>query len=883
MARAVAKRSRRVCVLLCAVLLAAAGLPSFAEEVHSFDIDARTPAAAIHAFAAQSGVEILAAGERLAGKRLNPVSGQFATDVALQKLLAGSGLHYRYVGDRSIALVAAVDEKPSRRVRRYWNRQSQEESAAAATSGGGAASATPAVTRSEPPVDSQSNDSTASGFGLETVTVTARKRAENLQDTPISIAAFSGESLERRQIFSTEDLDQITPNLQFATIAPLSGNNSAAQVFIRGIGQTDATAGVDPGVGIYIDDVYMGSAVGGAMDFRDIASVQILRGPQGTLFGRNTIGGALLLTTVDPGDEFGGSVRVGVGTDQLIEGFAAVDLPVSDTLKTRWTAGKRNRDGYVTRPFDGVDLGDVDSYSLSGKALWTPTDDLTFSFKVDYTKADEHGTPLVFAAINETAAFPRAVSFAAGCAGMTSVASPVPMIDDPRCANDFWNDGAYAANGTLPLQSTLENWGVALIGEWAFIEALSFKSITSYRELDWTGNRDADNTPFPILHTLYDSHGDQLSQELQALVKAGKLTGVFGLFYFDQSTDDILRVTLSPPPAPQGTVDSNDNLIDNQNWAAFTQWTYQLTDALSFTGGVRYTSETKASTPFQFNFSNPSVLYVPNRKFERDFSATTGSASVQYRWNPTVMTYLSWTQGFKSGGFNSRFNGVVPGGAPPAFDPEKADSLELGAKLDISNQLRINAALFSTSYDDLQFTYRIGTAPFLFNAGEASIDGLDLELEYAPTAALLVSTGFGYLDASIDSVSTIVGATTSVTTHSELPYTPEFQGNASAAYIVPMGARLTVTPRLEVVYTASQFFDAGNTVEIAQNDSITLLNFGLTVESDSGGWRLAAGLNNITDELYPIAGNSSLTTSSGYAEIAYNRGREAFLSLTKRF
>src|SRR5690606_23245260 len=148
---------------------------------------------------------------------------------------------------------------------------------------------------------------------LEEFVVTARKRVESLQETPIAISAFSADALERQQIESTVDLDQVSPNLQFASYGPLTGNNAAAQVYIRGIGQSDGSSGVDPGVGLYIDDVYMGRSVGGVMEFRDIDSVQVLRGPQGTLFGRNTIGGAVLLTTKLPGDEFGGTIRVGVG------------------------------------------------------------------------------------------------------------------------------------------------------------------------------------------------------------------------------------------------------------------------------------------------------------------------------------------------------------------------------------------------------------------------------------------------------------------------------------------------------------------------------------------------------------------------------------------
>src|SRR5262245_55521891 len=199
---------------------------------------------------------------------------------------------------------------------------------------------------------------------LQEITVTARKVQENLQDTPVAVTALSGDALLERQIFQTDKLTQVVPNLQFGTNAPLAGNNSSSQVFIRGIGQTDPTSTVDPGVGLYIDDVYIGTAVGARMDLRDISNVQVLRGPQGTLFGGNTIGGTVLMSTTDPGDEFGGSVRGGFGSDDLLDGFLALDVPMGDTLKARFTAGRRKQDGYVSRP-DGTDLGDTNTYTLT--------------------------------------------------------------------------------------------------------------------------------------------------------------------------------------------------------------------------------------------------------------------------------------------------------------------------------------------------------------------------------------------------------------------------------------------------------------------------------------------------------------------------------------
>ena len=207
-----------------------------------------------------------------------------------------------------------------------------------------------------PPAGNEAEEAEA----IESIIVTARRRAESLQDTPVAVTALSAAALERQQIVGTTDLDKVAPNIQFHSYGTLTGNNSAAQVFIRGIGQSDATPAVDPGVGMYIDDVYMGRAVGAAMEFRDIANVQILRGPQGTLFGRNTIGGAVLLSTNEPGTDAGNSVRVGLGDDNLLEAFGAFDLPLGSDWSARLALGMRQRDGYVTREVDGKDLGDED-------------------------------------------------------------------------------------------------------------------------------------------------------------------------------------------------------------------------------------------------------------------------------------------------------------------------------------------------------------------------------------------------------------------------------------------------------------------------------------------------------------------------------------------
>jgi len=761
-----------------------------------------------------------------------------------------------------------------------------------------------------PPAFAQQEDDVT----LETVVVTARKFEENLQDAPVAVSAFTAAALERQQISGTEDLDRVTPNLQFTSYGPLSGNNSAAQVFIRGIGQTDPTGAVDPGVGVYIDDVYMGRAVGGAMDFRDISGVQVLRGPQGTLFGRNTIGGAVLMTSTRPGDELGGEIRARTGDDNLVEMFGAVDLPLSDQLRTRFSAGLRQRDGYVKRVFDGKDLGDDNTYTIQGVVVWEPSAAFKATFRADYSEEDENGSPFVFRTINTSAAFVAAGSVGAGCPGATFPPPRVPEINNVRCANNTtWSLGPYTNGGSAPAESTLENYGVSAVLQWEVNDALTLKSITARREITWTGIRDADNTPINILTTDYESNSEQFSQELQALVETDRLKGVFGLFYFKEETNDLVNVTFTPPAPPilagaPGMRDHQEVKLENDNWAAFTQWTFDVTDQFSVTGGLRYTDETKGIEATILNVgltTNPdpspmptalapvgaspsNLLFIRPTPYEQEFSALTGSASAQYRWNEVLMTYVSWSQGFKSGGYNQRYNAAPPSNDPIGFDEETAETWELGFKSNLGGGLRLNGALFSTQYKDIQLTSRLGIVPLLFNGGEASIDGGELEFAYAPMRDLLIEGSLGYLDSEIDAVTTITlpgvagPLSATVAKGNKLPFAPEWQGNIGAGYTFHPGADADLTARLDVAHTSSFFFDAANSPEV-KSKAFTTVNASLKYVDFARDWTATAGITNLTDERYIVAGNSSYSTSTGYAEVVYARPREWFIAISKRF
>lgn len=786
------------------------------------------------------------------------------------------------------------------------------------------------VLAQEQATDTQDNSA------LEQITVTARKVVENLQEVPVSVTSFNGNALERRQITGSDDIGKITPNLQFSNNAPLAGNNNSSIIFIRGVGQISPRANTDPGVGLYIDDVYIGQSVGGSMELRDIESVQVLRGPQGTLFGRNTIGGAVLINTEAPGDELGGKVRVGVGQDALVEAFGAINLPVSDDLLTRFTVGTKKQDGYVIRNFDGLDLGDTNNTTFSAKAYYEPNNRFTAKLMYDYTKADENGSPLVFAGYNnntdptntahDAAWFGASQSVIAGCPDAW-IAYPGPpgrpvttaegsTLDtsgllttgggprgytgennDARCANNQWDAGPFANNGTAQMGSSMRNWGTALHLEYNVNDEVTIKSITSYRDLEWVGRRDADNTPFTILHTDFDSSGDQFSQEFQLNYVTDNLTAVTGLYYYEETVTDILKVQVADKPTGnscgEGTdgchLDSDNNITDNESLAYYAQVTYDFTEQLSGAFGIRRTEETKGSTPDQFDYANPEAKYLENKLYEADFSATTLSLNLSYQMSRDSMVYGSYSEGFKGGGWNSTFNFPLTESdleAGHKFNQEEVESYELGFKSDLTDNFRLNGAVFSSDYTDLQFTYRVFIAPWFFNAGKASIDGAELEFTWVPDADWTIEGGVGYLDSSIDETVEIEvpgrPVNSGVAKGNQLPFAPELQWNLGIGYTAEFDG-YEVFPRIDVSYSDKVYFDASNTASIAQLDSYTTVDLSLTVQPLSQQWKVTVGVNNATDEVYKVSGNSSLGSGSGYAEAAYARPRIVFANFTYEF
>jgi len=761
---------------------------------------------------------------------------------------------------------------------------------------------------------------------IEEIVVTARRREESIQDTPIAVSAFGASVLEERQVRTTQDLELITPSLQFKPAGQLSGNTAATVVFIRGVGQLDPTAAVDPGVGIYLDEVYLGRAVGGLIDFGDIAGVEVLRGPQGTLFGRNTIGGAILVRTHKPEvAESRTQARFRLGADNLYEGFLTTNQPLGDKAAARIAGGFRKRDGYVTRVFDGLDLGNDDSYSLNGGLNWEVSEDVDLFLRADYTKRDENGAPFSFAGINESAPVPAIVSVAAGCPGATMPFLPpgdprlgppaVPSIDDSRCANDFQALGEFANGGTAPVVSTSEIWGVAGTATFALSETASLKSISSFRTTESRGVRDADNTPFVILTTDLTTESEQFSEEIQLQLDFDRVSAILGGYYFNETTTERASVPLAFPPAPPiiasllsggpGSRDLQYSDLETRSLAAFGQVSLHPSDELELSAGFRFTEDRKTYQGTVLNLfpstqSDPSPLptqaipeggplFIFNSPNEDTFSALTGSASVQYRWSDAISTYVSYARSFKSGGFNTRYNAPPPDFVPVPFDEESVNSYEVGAKIDVAGDFRLNVAAFRADYDDIQLIFRQGVVPLLFNAGEATIQGFEAEFKYYPASGLSIDGGFSVLDDEIKSITPVPGATATVAPGDELPLTPSFQGNLSVAQRIELNSEFSLMPRVDASYTSELTFITGSVPIIEQegyvvtNASVTLARDAfLSKGADALGWKVTAGVLNLFDELYLVQGNASLATL-GYAERIYARPRNWFVQLSVDF
>lgn len=750
-------------------------------------------------------------------------------------------------------------------------------------------------------------------FGVEEITVTARRRAESLQDTPISISAVTSEGLAQRGIDNVTQIGDFTPNVKFNSSVPVSASNATAAIFIRGIGQNDYQLSADPGVGLYLDGVYISRGVGNVLDVLNVERIEVLRGPQGTLFGRNTIGGAVSVVTKKPADELGASLELTTGRFNRVQIKGSIDVPLAEGVYSSFSGFYHMRDGYVKGvvPF-APDLGGSNALAGRFALRLEPTNNLSINIAVDGTRSREESAPNVMLAVDENAPAAQTWnSLYSGAAGICADPANPARLSDTRCYNSQWALAPYRHGGTFQtISDTFNNfgkrryrsasdlniWGVSGTAEWKIADGLTAKSITAYRKVTGFWTRDSDHSPASIVQTKSDWKQDQFSQEIQLLGDAfdNRLNWVIGGYYSKESGnhEDLVNIV--------DAVFMSGAILDGRSLAAFGQATFEIVDDLSLTAGVRWTEDRKT-----FDNSNQYVVrsgFLTGAPFNPDGSglqdgdplmgpigqtatikdrAWTPMASLSYRWSPGLLTYASYSKGFKGGGFTQRV--FPPFAGIPSFKPETSTTYEIGFKSDLfDRRIRLNGAAFINDYDDLQITVndpRLGFAPIIQNAAKARIKGFELELQARPTEAFKLEAGLGYLDARYRNVD-IRALNSGVTKDTHLQNAPEWTLSAGASYGIAVGGVGKFTPRVDWSYRSKVYNDAVNSPLLVQK-GYHLVNASIGYTDEPELWLITLGVKNLANKRY--LGSGYVDAFGGITEGVFGRPREWFLSVRRTF
>lgn len=834
----------------------------------------------------------------------------------------------------------------------------------------------------------------AESYGIEEIVVTAQKRAENVQDVPIAISAFSSEALQERAVGSIAQLSAIAPNVNLDAGTPFSGSPAVLSAYIRGIGSDDFAFNIDPGVGIYLDGVYLARTVGANQDLMDVERVEVLKGPQGTLFGRNTIGGAISIVTRDPGEKFAARGDVTTGSFNLLQVRGSVDIPITEGLGSIFSFGVKSRDGFLERiPYPdqrannspsstafssaGYDSsgreGGNDNWNLRGKLKWSNGGPLRITVSGDYTRDkgtsankllgtsenvpgnfagtanlpgtafDPTGTTgFLFAGLynfcigsNPTQIAARNAQALCGTSGTQfnpqfQVPSYAGVNVDSNPANDRlpWDsryliadpDKSYATGNSF---SDLKNYGFSGVIDFDLSRNISLKSITAYRQLDWSAGLDADGSPLNFLQLSFNMRQWQFSQELQVLGNAldNKINYVIGGYYFKEAGNLHDFVTFA-----EGLVQvDGPNRLETENYAVFGQIDYRPIDLIGITLGGRYTNEKKRFEGGQqelngFNYklfgcsdangnirpngafplapipcqagleypdpNNPVRVYVPgtNRKSFNDFSPKVG---LQLHPAEDLMLYGSWSRGYKTGGWTTRLTNPQ-GNVAPDFNEETATTFEVGVKSTLFDRmLQLNAAAFTTDYQDIQLNIQIGTSPTIANAGNARIKGFELEAILAPVRGLTINSSLGYIDAKYTEVSAAAAAVggpnvfqAGTVVGAQLPKTPEWKINISPRYETRLGNGGSLTFLGDWSHATSVWNDTAR-VYLLHRPAIDLVNASMSYEEPGGNWTLAVGGTNLTDTRYLTSGGPNVSAGAFFG--TYNRPREWYARFGFKF
>lgn len=679
---------------------------------------------------------------------------------------------------------------------------------------------------------------------LEEIIVTAQRREERLQEVPISASALSTLELERRQIDDLVLLQYAVPNL---SIAPSQVTGTSASIAMRGQYESDTTPTVDPAVGLYLDGVYFARMTGANLDLIDLERVEVLRGPQGTLFGRNTVGGAINLIPRHPEAEFSASLKTGFGNYRRQEFIGMVNAPLfGRRIDTRLTAEHSEHGGYAHDPLLNTELANDDTDFARLQLQFAPAVHTLANLAADYSKIESGSqTRTLYAAAPGSESIP-AIFGSAGDSLMNYV--------DPY-------GNTVPANRAGTVATTV--WGVAST---LTIERvpLTVKSITAYRALEFRAtDSDQDGTPYDLGVVFSRSDRQhQFSQELQLLGRArnGRLEWIAGLLYFGEDASFAQRFQVFVPATRSFSENIPWGDASNESLAAYTQLSLALTQYFKLTAGARYNEDSRQLTShnarsvagvetcrLSATLLDQAGVCVATRPARR-FRYAPFTASLQFSPNPATMLYGKVSRGFRAGGYNIRGTNEID---MDTFDPERIDSFEIGSKAELfGDRLRIHLAMFHTQFEDIQLLQhetlpgQVLSPRFIRNGGKAHIDGGELEA-VALLKALRLTAAFGVTHAHFTKLD---AAVIGVTLDSTFMFTPGTTASIAADLPIRTGfGTLTLhndySWRDDIAFT----YDRASP---ARQDAYGLLNAVLTANFDRSGLQLSLWGRNLTNQHY---------------------------------
>ncbi|WP_097093585.1 TonB-dependent receptor [Novosphingobium sp. Chol11] len=673
------------------------------------------------------------------------------------------------------------------------------------------------------PAFAQDDASVQSG-GIEEIVVTAQKRSESLQKTPISMMAMTGADIEKKGIADITDLRTLVPSL---AVTPHPNSATTARVFIRGIGNNDDQITVDPSVAVYLDGIYIARNQGLSAEVAEVERIEVLRGPQGSLYGRNATGGAINYITRAPElGEFSAKQTLAIGNYDQFRSRTRVNIPVGETLAVELGYLHSQKNGFVDNPGTGVDRwGDQRRDAYRAAVLWQPTDALQLRYT--YDRSDINDTPVFMVA---APFYPR-------------------MADRPTA-------GSPLVRNLMPNDATSQGHNLTI--SWEVADDVTLRSLTGYRKLASITNQNyltGVAGPFPLILTGFDQKQDQWSEELQLVGSAfdRRLDYVLGAYYFDEDgeSSDYSAITGRPRMDRVAT-------IHNRAYALYGQATLRpaFMEGLYLTGGLRWSRDERKATLDQTIVpatGSPTVL--PRGAGDNHFSNISPSLVIGYNANANLNIYAKYARGYKTGGYNIRASSIAR--FNEGFGPETLDSFELGIKSSwLDNHLQANLALFRSNYKDIQTNIQSDPTNVaitdVFNAGKARIQGFELDLIAQPIDALTLSVNYAYLDAKFQQILDQAG--NDITSRYTFVEAPKHTLTTSLEYRFPDTPIGVLTANIDYFLKSKVSTSTADPRYVIGDYG--LLNARLTLSDipvGFGSWRLSAFGKNLTDKEYYIA------------------------------